>query len=297
MIFVGVSTLDLHYLRIFYEVAKEGSFTKAANRLYINQSAVSIQVKKFEELLNTKLFDRSSKKIKLTYSGEVLYKMAEEIFQKVKRAEKEMSRIIELDKAKISIGASPVIGEPLIPKLMKGFSMVHSEIEYDIRIAEKKTLLKLLREGELDVILLDAEHITDTNLEVIDVEEFPYVLVSKSDYSSIEDVAKDTLITRNYVPNNQEAIATLESKYKVAFNNRVPVRGSLEVIKEMVKEEVGNVILPYYSVYKEIESGEFKVIERVESVNDSYHMVITKDKRALLEIIKFINFTQNFKIM
>jgi DNA-binding transcriptional LysR family regulator len=175
--------------------------------------------------------------------------------------------------------------------------MVHSEIEYDIRIAEKKTLLKLLREGELDVILLDAEHITDNNLEVIDVEEFPYVLVSKRDYTSLEDVTEDTLITRNYIPNNEEAIATLESKYKVSFENRVPVRGSLEVIKEMVREEVGNVILPYYSVYKEIEAGEFKVIERVESVSDSYHMVITKDKRALLEIIKFINFTQNFKIM
>lgn len=289
--------MDLHYLRIFYEVAKEGSFTKAANRLYINQSAVSIQVKKFEELLNTKLFDRSSKKIKLTYSGEVLYKMAEEIFQKVKRAEKEMSRIIELDKAKISIGASPVIGEPLIPKLMKGFSMVHSEIEYDIRIAEKKTLLKLLREGELDVILLDAEHITDSNLEVIDVKDFPYVLVSKKDYTSLEELSKDTLITRNYIHNNEEAIATLENKYKITFSNKVPVRGSLEVIKEMVREEVGNVILPYYSVYKEIESGELKVIERVESVHDSYHMVITKDKRALLEIIKFINFTQSFKIM
>ncbi|MGL5901830.1 MAG: LysR family transcriptional regulator, partial [Cetobacterium sp.] len=76
--------MDLHYLRIFYEVGKEKSFTKAANKLYINQSAVSIQVKKFEEILNSKLFDRSSKKIRLTYTGEALFKMAEEIFEKVK---------------------------------------------------------------------------------------------------------------------------------------------------------------------------------------------------------------------
>ena len=62
-------TLDLHYLEIFYEVAKAKSFTKAAEKLYINQSAVSIQVKKFEDILKVKLFDRSSKKIKLTYIG------------------------------------------------------------------------------------------------------------------------------------------------------------------------------------------------------------------------------------
>ena len=66
--------MDLHYLEIFYEVAKAKSFTKAAEKLFINQSAVSIQVKKFEDILKVKLFDRSSKKIKLTYTGETLYK-------------------------------------------------------------------------------------------------------------------------------------------------------------------------------------------------------------------------------
>ena len=69
---LGVIILDLHYLEIFYEVAKAKSFTKAAEKLFINQSAVSIQVKKFEDILKVKLFDRSSKKIKLTYIGETL---------------------------------------------------------------------------------------------------------------------------------------------------------------------------------------------------------------------------------
>ncbi|MGL4988971.1 MAG: LysR family transcriptional regulator, partial [Cetobacterium sp.] len=173
--------MDLHYLRIFYEVGKEKSFTKAANKLYINQSAVSIQVKKFEEILNSKLFDRSSKKIRLTYTGEALFKMAEEIFEKVKRAEKEMDRIINLDKAKISIGATSVIGEPLLPLFMKDFISVHDEIEYDITISTKAWLLKLLKEGELDVLLIDEEHITDHNLEVVTVGSVPYVLVGAKD--------------------------------------------------------------------------------------------------------------------
>src|SRR5574344_2109180 len=151
--------MDLHYLKIFYEVAKEKSFTKAANKLYINQSAVSIQVKKFEEILNSKLFDRSSKKIKLTYTGEALFKMAEDIFEKVNRADKEIERIINLKKAKISIGATSIIGEPLLPLLMKEFSIVHNEIEYSIIISNKEWLLKSLKEGELDILLIDDEHI------------------------------------------------------------------------------------------------------------------------------------------
>lgn len=287
--------MDLHYLRIFYEVAKEKSFTKAANKLYINQSAVSIQVKKFEEILNSKLFDRSSKKIKLTYTGEALYKMAEEIFEKVKRAEKDIERIINLDKAKISIGASSVIGEPMLPLFMKKFIAEHEEIEYDITIATKPWLLKLLKEGELDIILIDEEHIIDSNLEVITVGSVPYVLVGSKEYTKIESVAKEPLISRKNIYNNEKAISFLEDKYHIYFNTKIPVLGNLGVIKGMVKEGIGNVILPYYSVYKEIQDGELKLINTINEVTDSYQIVITKDKKNLIHINKFIDFVKEFK--
>ncbi|ERT69558.1 hypothetical protein HMPREF0202_00586 [Cetobacterium somerae ATCC BAA-474] len=293
---MGVIQLDLHYLRIFYEVAKEKSFTKAANKLYINQSAVSIQVKKFEEILNSKLFDRSSKKIKLTYTGEALFKMAEEIFEKVKRAEKEMERIINLDKAKISIGATSVIGEPLLPLLMKDFISLHDEIEYDITISTKAWLLKLLKEGELDILLIDEEHITDPNLEVITVGSVPYILVGTKNTQKLETVSKEPLISRKNIYNNDKAISHLEDKNHICFNTKIPVLGNLGVIKGMVKEGIGNVILPYYAVYKEIQSDEFKVIRTIDEVTDSYQIVITKDKKNLAHIIKFINFVKNFKL-
>ena len=288
--------MDLHYLRIFYEVAKEKSFTKAANKLYINQSAVSIQVKKFEEILNSKLFDRSSKKIKLTYTGEALFKMAEEIFEKVKRAEKEMERIINLDKAKISIGATSVIGEPLLPLLMKDFISLHDEIEYDITISTKAWLLKLLKEGELDILLIDEERITDSNLEIITVGSVPYVLVGTKNFQKLEAVSKEPLISRKNIYNNDKAISHLEDKNHICFNTKIPVLGNLGVIKGMVKEGIGNVILPYYAVYKEIQSDEFKVIRTIDEVTDSYQIVITKDKKNLAHIIKFINFVRNFKL-
>ncbi|MFR3298448.1 MAG: LysR family transcriptional regulator [Fusobacterium sp.] len=67
--------MDLHYLKIFYEVAREKSFTKAANKLYINQSAVSIQVKK--KNLNTN-FDRVQEN-KADLYREALCRMAEDI--------------------------------------------------------------------------------------------------------------------------------------------------------------------------------------------------------------------------
>ena len=289
--------MDLHYLEIFYEVAKAKSFTKAAEKLFINQSAVSIQVKKFEEILKVKLFDRSSKKIKLTYIGESLYKMAEDIFEKVKRAEKEISRVIEIDRARISIGASSIIAEPLLPSLMKDFSLSHEEIEYNVTISNKGHLLKLLKEGELDIIIIDSEHIIDSNLEIISIEKGPYVLISSRSYLNIEDIEKDPIITRNTIQNNNKAIELIEDKYGISFNTKINVVGNLEVIKGMVREGVGNVILPYYAVYKDIKKGDFKVISKVDEIKDGYELIITKDKKDLSQINKFINIVKNHKIV
>ena len=289
--------MDLHYLEIFYEVAKAKSFTKAAEKLFINQSAVSIQVKKFEDILKVKLFDRSSKKIKLTYIGETLYKMAEDIFEKVKRAEKEISRVIEVDRARISIGASSIIAEPLLPSLMKSFASSHEEIEYNVTISNKEHLLKLLKEGELDVIIIDSEHIIDPNLEIISIEKCPYVLISSQNYSNIEDIEKDAIITRNTIQNNNKAIELIEDKYGISFNTKINVLGNLEVIKGMVREGVGNVILPYYAVYKDIKKGDFKVIAKIDEIKDGYELIITKDKKDLSQITKFINIVKNHKIV
>jgi len=289
--------LDLHYLEIFYEVAKAKSFTKAAEKLFINQSAVSIQVKKFEDILKVKLFDRSSKKIKLTYIGETLYKMAEDIFEKVKRAEKEISRVIEVDRARIAIGASSIIAEPLLPSLMKDFSSAHEEIEYNVTISNKEHLLKLLKEGELDVIIIDSQHITDSNLEIVSIEKGPYVLISSQAYLNVEDIEKDPIITRNTIPNNNKAIEVIEDRYGINFSTKINVVGNLEVIKGMVREGVGNVILPYYAVYKDIKKGDFKVISKVDEVKDGYELIITKDKKDLSQITKFINIVKNHKIV
>ena len=289
--------MDLHYLEIFYEVAKAKSFTKAAEKLFINQSAVSIQVKKFEDILKVKLFDRSSKKNKLTYIGETLYKMAEDIFEKVKRAEKEISRVIEVDRARIAIGASSIIAEPLLPSLMKDFSSAHEEIEYNVTISNKEHLLKLLKEGELDVIIIDSQHITDSNLEIVSIEKGPYVLISSQAYLNVEDIEKDPIITRNTIPNNNKAIEVIEDRYGINFSTKINVVGNLEVIKGMVREGVGNVILPYYAVYKDIKKGDFKVISKVDEVKDGYELIITKDKKDLSQITKFINIVKNHKIV
>ena len=68
-------------------------------------------------------------------------------------------------------------------------------------------------------------------------------------------------------------------------------------IKGMVREGIGNVILPYYAVYKDIKKGDFKVISKIDEVKDGYELIITKDKKDLSQITKFINIVKKHKIV
>ncbi len=285
--------MDLHYLRIFYEVANEKSFTKAANKLFINQSAVSIQVKKFEEMLNTKLFDRTSKKIKLTYSGEVLFKISEEIFQKVKRAEKEIEKIVLYDKAKISIGATHLIGEHLLPRLVKEFSEAHPEIEFDLIIKERDLLIKELKEGRVDLALMGTYYLKDTDLETIDIELYPFVIVGKEKLEDPKVLVNQRLIMRDDSPLTNKNIALFEKKNNITLDNRLMVRGSIETMKNLVKEGMGYTILPYYCVSEELKTGRFHLIEDFNENKDGYQIVTTKDKAENAENKKFINFVKD----
>jgi len=290
--------MDLHHLRIFYEVAEEGSFTKAAKKLYINQSAVSIQVKKFEEHLNLKLFDRETKKIKLTYAGEVLYKKAKVIFQEVENAKEEIEKVVSGEKAKIIIGATHMIGEPLLPEIISGFSKKYSEIEYEIYIQERDILLERLKNGEIDLLLMGEYFIKDKNYDIIPIQEYPFVAVYNKKIKNINEIEKIPLIARNDSLLLFKNLSYLEKKYNLNFSKQIIVNGSIEIIKNLVIEGVGFTILPYYCVYKEIKNKEMRIIFDYKDKKNSngYQIVKISNKYQKKEINKFIEFVQKFNI-
>ena len=83
----------------------------------------------------------------------------------------------------------------------------------------------MLKEGDLDVLIIDEERINNPNLEVLTIERVPYVLVSKKEYTNIQEIAKDPLITRKYVPNNNQAISILEEKYRITLEIYLSSKG------------------------------------------------------------------------
>ena len=288
--------MDIHHLKIFFEACNEKSFTKAAKKLYISQSAVSIQIKKLEHTLGLQLIERNSKNFKLTFAGKELFKMSQDVFERISRMENEMKKILQYKKGKISIGATHNIGEPILPRIMIEFRKKFPEIEFDLYIKNKESLVKHLKEGTVDIALMEEYFIEDKEIKVIETDEYPFVVVTSVDVESYEDLKevpllkRDTLLTTKYLDFFEKIIG---------FNleKRIAVNGSIETMKNLLKQGLGFAILPYYSVYEEVEKGILKTIHSFEKSEDRFQIVLIRENEDKEGISKFGEFLKNYEIM
>jgi DNA-binding transcriptional LysR family regulator len=96
--------LNYELYKVFYQVASDLSFSKAAEKLFISQSAVSQNIKNLEKELKTELFIRSTKKVRLTEAGKILFEHIEPAFNLIESGEKSIREINSLERGEIHIG-------------------------------------------------------------------------------------------------------------------------------------------------------------------------------------------------
>lgn len=145
-------------LRTYIRVVELQSFTKAAEELHISQPAVSLQLKKLEEIYETELIYRQAKKFILTATGEILYHRAKQLEGLYKQVEDEISLYHHHLKGRLRIGASFTIGEYFLPEVIAKFHALYPDITIELiientaKIADKVELLQVdtgLIEGQV----------------------------------------------------------------------------------------------------------------------------------------------------
>ncbi|MFA5383523.1 MAG: selenium metabolism-associated LysR family transcriptional regulator [Eubacteriales bacterium] len=143
--------MNLKQLEVFLWVAELKGFTKAAKRLYMSQPAVSFQIQSLEEFLGVKLFWRNEKNVILTEAGQLLLEQAKLIvahFYKIKSA---INDLKELKTGSLTIGASTIPGEYILPKLIGDFRRQFPGIQINMRIAGSAQVEKWLLNREIDL--------------------------------------------------------------------------------------------------------------------------------------------------
>ena len=116
-------------LQVFYTVAKQLSFTKAAEQLFMTQPAVTFQVKQLEEHFNTRLFDRNHGRIALTAAGELVLGYAERILTLSEEMDTRVSELTGAVSGALLLGASTTIAEYMLPQILGEFKAAHPEVQ------------------------------------------------------------------------------------------------------------------------------------------------------------------------
>lgn len=160
---------SIKQIKSFVMVADLKSFTNAADTLYMTQPAVSSQIKVLEESIGLPLILRSDKRVELTEAGKHFYRQAKEVITAYERAIEVMDDFKGLKRGRLSLGASTIPGEYLLPRFIGKFHKQYPGIVISLKAGDTGSVLELLLSRKIDLGVVGAR------LEYGDVEFVPFV--------------------------------------------------------------------------------------------------------------------------
>ncbi|MBJ3816262.1 HTH-type transcriptional regulator HdfR [Shimwellia pseudoproteus] len=143
--------MDTELLKTFLEVSRTRHFGRAAEALYLTQSAVSFRIRQLENQLGVNLFTRHRNNIRLTPAGERLLPYAENLMSTWLAAKKEVAQTAKHNE--FAIGASPALWECLLTDWLRQLYQTHPGMQFEARIAQRQSLVKQLHERQLDLLI------------------------------------------------------------------------------------------------------------------------------------------------
>jgi DNA-binding transcriptional LysR family regulator len=241
--------MEFDQLKGFFQVAKLKSFTEAAQKLYLTQPAISLQVKALEEEMGEKLFERVGRRIKLTHAGEILFRLTEDIVRKMDEIRSVMGELHSLERGRFILGASDTTSLYFIPDLIKEFRRAHPNIELLLvnRISQEVVRRVIECEVDLGIVSLPA---AEPRLSVKPLIKHPMVCVVAADHPlagrkmvRAADLAGEPMIALEKESTIRRRIDAYLSENGVQPRTVIEL-GSFEIIKKFVAIGLGISIIP-----------------------------------------------------
>ena len=142
--------MTIRHLEIFVQVYREKSITRAAEKLYMTQPAVSVAIRELEKQYDVALFERLGRRLYVTGAGEALYARAVQMLEEFHGLEQGLER-----KTALRVGSSVTLGNFLLPRVAAEWQMRHPESPLQVTVANGGRLQQMLRDNLLDVAVIE----------------------------------------------------------------------------------------------------------------------------------------------
>ncbi|MFI9626098.1 LysR family transcriptional regulator [Streptomyces sp. NPDC052042] len=243
--------MELQQMRYVVAVAELGSFTRAAKRCLVVQSALSHQIARLEKELGARLFDRTSRRVRLTPAGEAFLPQARQALDAAERARSEVAAAVGEIRGRLAVGAIPTIGSVDLPAELRAFRHRHPNVGVALREGASKDLVQEVRDGTLDVAFLGVPpsyRPTGVSQRELATGELVAVVAPAHPLAGEADVGLDRLARETFVDHpagtaaraqSDEAFAAMGLTREVAFEV-----GGTDFIVRLVRSGLGVAMLP-----------------------------------------------------
>lgn len=141
-------------MRYVIAVAEANSFTRAAQRCLVVQSALSHQIARLEKELGARLFERTSRRVRLTPAGAAFLPVARQCLDAAERAAAEVAAAVGEVRGRLAVGLIPSVGAVDVPAVLRDFHRRHPKARISIDVGASDELVEQVRQGELDVAFI-----------------------------------------------------------------------------------------------------------------------------------------------
>lgn len=292
--------MDIHHLQVFVTVAKEKSFSRAAEVLERTQPAISQAVRRLENEVGETLFDRSSKDGTLTSAGEVLIDYARQMLNLRQTAQNAIREMRGLHTGRVTISANEHTVFSLLP-VIEQFREQHPKIKIEVRRGVASRIPKEItaREVELGVISFKPDDDFLISVPVL-IDELILIVSPRHHLAakpavSVKDLGGETFIAHNALSPYREKVIDTFEKANTNLNIAIELP-SLEAIKRLVETGVGVALVPKLTAKAEIAAGrlvglsvlEMK-LERKLNIVYRKNSVLSHAAQAFLKIAKQVD--------
>jgi DNA-binding transcriptional LysR family regulator len=293
--------MDLRRLEVFVKVAELGSFSRAAEALYLAQPTVSEHVRALEEDLGVLLLDRLGRGATPTPAGEVLLTYARRILLLTGEARQAVDRFQGRMSGELVIGGSTIPGEYVLPALVGQFKAKYPDISISLRIGSSHQVSEWVEDGRVEIGVvgarpagraLNARELMADEMVIVVPGDHPWAALASV---TLADVRGEPLILRERGSGSREALerALAEAGTDLGAFRVAGEMGSTQAVKQAVRAGVGVALVSRRAVEDECRAGLLRCVKvRDLAVVRSFHLVTHRERtrsplaQAFLEFVE-----------
>ena len=297
------SQIEFRHLETFCRVADLKSFSKAADDLFLTQPTVSGHILSLEQSLSLRLFDRASREVRLTKSGEVFREYASKLLSLRKNMLNALSEFSRGIRGELSLGSSTIPGEYLLPKLIGDFKKNHSSFVISLKIGDTKEVIQYVLQDQVELGVIGAK-LNHPSLHYEKYEEDQIIVVAPSGHPltrkkkvALDELLKEPWIIREEGSGTRIAVErALRRKGRTLKQFNVVIEmGSTSSVKEGVKARLGLAFISGRATEGEIRQGSFSRIdvEGLEPISRQIYIVSHRRRTLSPMATEFLRFLRN----